>query len=320
MEMDDEKYEKDNGAYRAAAEQERIKRIKEFEDMLLPTDGENVPSKRERGRGHAEVDSVDIFDGNKIVGFEVGGKREARAKDVNIHTGHRARLRESARRDAKLNGFSDIEILETLLSFAIPRKDTNPIAHALLDKFGSLLDVMRAPSGELAKVKSMTARAAEMIPMLGIVGLWSDKREIEISSHAQAVEFFGSIFTGGTAGACVAYLDGAFRLIAVEKHDDIALDPRDVVGSAYKMSARYVTVSCNDDVFSDRFDVVERMTALSEALESVNARLLDCLMFTEYGYYTFGGVSEDGYVEFIFIPLRRASESPELIGKLTADE
>lgn len=320
--MDDGKYEKESIAYRAAAEQERVNRIKEFEDMLLPADGGNIP--RESGSASLNGDTVDIFDGNKIVGYGTADEsktvRAVRSVGVNIHRGHRARLRESARRDAMLNGFSDIEILETLLSFAVPRKDTNPIAHALLDKFGSLLDVMRAPKNELIKVRFMTKRAAEMIPMLSVVGLWNDKREIEISSHSQAVEFFGSIFTGGTEGACAAYLDGSFRLIAVEKHDSIALAPREIVGSAYKLSARYVTVSCNDDVFDDRFDIVESMTALSAALRSVNTRLLDCLLFTEYGYYTFGGVSDDGYVEFVFVPLRRASLSPELIYKLNADE
>lgn len=60
-----------------------------------------------------------------------------------IHHGHRARLRERFMRTGPA-GFADHELLELFLSYAIPRKDVNPIAHALLDRFGGLRGVMEA--------------------------------------------------------------------------------------------------------------------------------------------------------------------------------
>ena len=55
----------------------------------------------------------------------------------NIHKGHRQRLKDRFLKEG-LENFSDVHVLELLLFYAIPRKDTNPIAHRLLATFGSL--------------------------------------------------------------------------------------------------------------------------------------------------------------------------------------
>lgn len=59
---------------------------------------------------------------------------------MSVHTGHRQRLKERFRQEG-LDGFTDIQVLELLLFFCIPRRDTNPIAHELLNRFGSLHQV-----------------------------------------------------------------------------------------------------------------------------------------------------------------------------------
>ena len=71
---------------------------------------------------------------------------------MGLHDGHRARKKEQFRRQG-LDGFADHEVLELLLYYAIPRKDTNEIAHRLLQKFGSLQNVFSAPLEELAKLR-----------------------------------------------------------------------------------------------------------------------------------------------------------------------
>lgn len=64
--------------------------------------------------------------------------------EKQLHEGHRARLRQSAKQDEELTSFSEFQVLEYFLSFIIPRKDTNPIAHALIEAFGSLYGVFQA--------------------------------------------------------------------------------------------------------------------------------------------------------------------------------
>ena len=69
-----------------------------------------------------------------------------------MHAGHRERMKRRFR-ETGLNGFDDVNVLELLLFYVIPRQDTNPIAHALINRFGSLQDVIDAPYDELVNVK-----------------------------------------------------------------------------------------------------------------------------------------------------------------------
>lgn len=87
---------------------------------------------------------------------------------MGTHDGHRERLRQRYRKDG-MDGFADHEILELLLFYAIPRRDTNPIAHALIDHFGDLASVLEAPPEELEKVKGMNGSAAVLLSLLPAV-------------------------------------------------------------------------------------------------------------------------------------------------------
>ncbi len=84
---------------------------------------------------------------------------------MSIHDGHRQRLRDCFRKDG-LAGFDGIRSLELLLQFAIPRRDTNPIAHALLDRFGSLRNVFDASEQELCQVEGIGPSAAVLIRLI----------------------------------------------------------------------------------------------------------------------------------------------------------
>lgn len=88
---------------------------------------------------------------------------------MSIHDGHRQRLKERFRSEG-LDNFNDIQVLELLLFYAVPRQDTNPIAHALLERFGTLAQVLEAPVSELEKVKGVGHNAAVLLslaPQLG---------------------------------------------------------------------------------------------------------------------------------------------------------
>lgn len=70
---------------------------------------------------------------------------------MSIHKDHRQRLKQRFLREG-LDHFDDLYILELLLFYCVPRRDTNEIAHNLLDRFGSLPRVMEAGPEELKKV------------------------------------------------------------------------------------------------------------------------------------------------------------------------
>ena len=71
---------------------------------------------------------------------------------MSIHAGHRQRLKERFLREG-LDNFEEHQVLELLLFYGIPQRDTNEIAHELIRKFGSLSKVLEATPEELAEVK-----------------------------------------------------------------------------------------------------------------------------------------------------------------------
>lgn len=223
-------------------------------------------------------------------------------------------MRESARRDPEFETFSDVQILEYLLAFATPQRDTNPIAHALLDKFGSLLSVFRAPAEELIKVKGVTVAAAEIISMLVKICIWDGKRDVRLSSASSVAGYFGSVYLPGeNVGVCVAYLDTGFELIAAEQFDYTALELKAIVGAACRHEARYVMMSMRHDTFPDMHGISESVDALAHALALVGIKFVDCLMFTDYGYYTRSNLAPVNGVEFVFYPYQAFVGSSDFV-------
>ncbi len=84
----------------------------------------------------------------------------------NLHEGHREALRNRFMREGGFDHFEDHQILELLLFYANTRQDTNPIAHELLDTFGSLKGVLEARPEMLTTVKGIGPQAATLISMV----------------------------------------------------------------------------------------------------------------------------------------------------------
>ncbi len=83
----------------------------------------------------------------------------------DIHSGHRSRLKEITAKTG-LENMPEHQVLEFLLTFVIPRKDTNPIAHNLIKSFGSLSGVLEASSNDLVKVDGIGKKTADFLSCL----------------------------------------------------------------------------------------------------------------------------------------------------------
>lgn len=82
------------------------------------------------------------------------------------HAGHRQRMKERLLRDG-LAGFQEHEVMELLLYYALPYKDTNALGHVLTDRFGSLNNVLDAHYADLLKVPGVTPHIALLITLCG---------------------------------------------------------------------------------------------------------------------------------------------------------
>lgn len=146
--------------------------------------------------------------------------------DSNIHSGHRARMR------AKLIShgqgiFDTYELLEMLLYYVIPCRDTNPIAKNLLRAFCGLDGVLSADKDDLLSVKGVGDRAAELICKVGmlsdIIGAELLSEECNDFSNYESVgRYLVDYFSTVTDRRVVAlYLDSSMRLISMQRMYDL---------------------------------------------------------------------------------------------------
>jgi DNA repair protein RadC len=84
---------------------------------------------------------------------------------MNIHDGHRERMKHRFLEHG-LENFDDHSVLELLLFYALPRGDVNPLAHRLIEKFGSLSAVFDAPLDELTQLQGIGENTAVYIKLL----------------------------------------------------------------------------------------------------------------------------------------------------------
>ena len=84
---------------------------------------------------------------------------------MSVHDGHRERLK-ARYLEHGLDNFNDINVLELLLFYAIPRADTNLIAHELLNRFGSLSGVLEASIQELQNVSGIGENSALLLSLI----------------------------------------------------------------------------------------------------------------------------------------------------------
>lgn len=86
-------------------------------------------------------------------------------KPKNIHANHRKRFKNKFLNNGLL-GFDDHEVLELMLYYSIPQKDTNPIAHRLLERFSNFSNVFDASIAELCEVDGIKEHSAILIKLI----------------------------------------------------------------------------------------------------------------------------------------------------------
>lgn len=116
------------------------------------------------------------------------------------HTGHRARVRARFLREG-LDSFEEHNALELLLFYAIPQRDTNELAHKLINTFGSLSAVFDASAESLMQVGGISENTAVLIKLIpAMYGKYTRSKKnpdtLFLRSAEAAGEYFTSLFAG----------------------------------------------------------------------------------------------------------------------------
>jgi DNA repair protein RadC len=170
------------------------------------------------------------------------------------YLGHRERLRNRFR-DGGETALADYEILELLLFRLIPRRDTKPIAKALISRFGTLGGVLGAPSALLQEVKGIGESVALDLKLIANVAqrmLKSELREKQVlSSWSSVIDYCHAAMAYETTEQFrILFLDKRNVLIADEIQGRGTIDhtpvyPREVVKRALELSATAIILVHN---------------------------------------------------------------------------
>ena len=173
---------------------------------------------------------------------------------MGIHDGHREKMRQRFLKSG-LDAFADHEALELLLYYAIPRRDTNPIAHALMERYGSLSAVLAAPVEDLKKVEGVGESAAILLKLAPQLYRKAKMSDAEQETILSSVERVGAYLLDRFAGEKneVVYqlcLDRKGKLLACKKLGEggvtsADLDIRRLVENALLTGASSVVLAHN---------------------------------------------------------------------------
>jgi DNA repair protein RadC len=219
-------------------------------------------------------------------------------QDAPDYIEHRKRLREKFLK-AGAEGFHDYELLELLLTFAIPRVDVKPPSKALVKRFGTLNAVLDATQSELESVRGMGPSSAVLIRLIKelFAAYLAERMEGKdvLSSPGAVVEFARVKLAGLPHEAfMVIYLNVKNRVIDHEVLQEGTVDraivyPREIIKAALTHKAAGLILSHNhpsgDPEPSQEDKHLTR--AVIEAARTVEIRVLDHIIVGKNGYFSF---------------------------------
>jgi DNA repair protein RadC len=214
--------------------------------------------------------------------------------------GHRQRLRDRFLK-AGFDGLADYEVVELLLTLAIPRSDVKQPAKALIQQFGNLRGILDARLDELRAVKgigSVAPAALQIIKAAATLYLRQSAEERDSLADSEHLMAFWRMRIGALRDEVfeVAYLESSHRLLrdGVERLEEGTIDratvyPRRVIESALRRGAAALVLAHNhpsgDVRPSEQDKVLTRAVVL--AAETVNLRILDHVIVSVDATFSF---------------------------------
>lgn len=223
---------------------------------------------------------------------------------MGVHDGHRERMRRRFLEN-DLNGFADHEVLELLLYYAIPQGDVNPLAHELMDRFGSLSGVLSAPVELLTEVKGVGERTAVLLRLSLLIAqrahLTDMRQELVLDTRKQVGSYLLELFSLERNEAVYQLcLDGKGKLLTCKRLGEgsvsaVTMDIRKAVQNAILCSASSVILAHNhpSGIALPSQEDLAVTDQLKAALASIGVRLEDHIVVADRDFVSF---AESGYL------------------------
>ena len=216
--------------------------------------------------------------------------------DKEIHNGRREKLRLSFQRYG-LETFNETQVLEFALGMTIPRIDTNPTAHRLINIFGSIDGVISASPDKLKKVPGVGPQSANFLHFLKqfvtyMMGI--ERKSKKVNSPSDAIELLRNIMqTYSVEHFIMVCLDKNGTILLHDKVrgniDKVDIDLRDIADIALRVNTSSIVFAHNH--LNDKTNPSDADMRLTRSLVSVLAPLginiIDHLIFAGDKYFSF---------------------------------
>lgn len=218
---------------------------------------------------------------------------------MSIHEGHRQRLKNRFRREG-LDNFDELYVLELLLFYCVPRRDTNPLAHKLLETFGSLNGVLNASREELEKVEGVNGNISTFLSLITQVGRYYQVKQSEPGRILNTIDQCGNYLVPYFYGREVETvfmlcLDAKCKVICCKKVGEGSVNSanipvRRIVEMALAVNATTVVLAHNhpSGLAIPSADDVQTTLRVAKALDAVELILADHIV-----------VSKDDFVSIV---------------------
>jgi DNA repair protein RadC len=222
---------------------------------------------------------------------------DTKSPQKNIHAGHRKRMREQMQKSGLYN-LSDVHFLEYLLTFVIKRADTNPIAHSLLNEFGSIKHIFNASTFALTQIKGVGKQTAEFLKFMELSAHMYNKsnakEQTKLDTLRKMVKYITAILPPSDNEQFVViilnknYTVKDYKVFNGVSHSFITIDKNELTEYLINHKASFVLFAHthpNHDSKPSLSDITtfETITPLINALSIV---LVDNIIIGENNYYS----------------------------------
>ena len=218
--------------------------------------------------------------------------------NTQIYKGHRQRLRERFEKNGS-SAFAEHELLELLLTYSIPVKDVKPAAKELLNRFGSLPEVLDADINELKNSEGVGTVSAILIRLIKELNIeyhaHTFKNKVILSAPNEVYEFIKSKLAGERDEKfMVIYLNTKNKIIEFEISAEGTVNqatvyPRKIIRKALENNAAGLILAHNHPSGepSPSKDDISLTNSLKATCDTMNIRLLDHIIVGKLGYFSF---------------------------------
>lgn len=226
----------------------------------------------------------------------------------NPHENHRKRAKEKFTSIGFPQGTPAHEILELLLFYAIPRRDTNPIAHRLINEFGSLEGVFNAPLESLKKIDGINEHSAVLIKLIPQIHAAVLRERASLGAVIQTPEELGTYllnryaevgFTEALSVICLGEKGKllSFKFLESGNIDSLEINCYKLVSAVIETGARAVALAhCHSDITEPSQQDINTTLKIKNLLSELGITLIDHIIIAGGSYTSLAQSQKFGYI------------------------